>query len=79
VTVTKGIAVMINIASINPDAFYSTQEAMNFFGKSYAWFARHRWKKTGPNCNQNTCPVLYKGADLIAWLDKGRGAVKSAA
>jgi hypothetical protein len=78
-TVTKGIAVMINTASINPDAFYNTQEAMQFFGKSYAWFSRHRWKGTGPQCNRDTCPVLYKGADLTAWLDQGRGAVKSAA
>jgi hypothetical protein len=69
---------MINVASIDPNTFYSTAEAIKLLHKSNAWFSQHRWKGTGPKCSKGVVPVLYKGADLLNWLES-RSAVTSAA
>jgi hypothetical protein len=69
---------MINASSIDPNTFYTTAEAMTLLHKGNAWFVNHRWKGTGPKCRTGIVPILYKGADLLEWLE-GRSAAKSAA
>ena len=59
----------IDSSSIDPNTFYTTADAVKILNKSNAWFARHRWLGTGPKCRKGIVPILYKGADLLAWLE----------
>jgi hypothetical protein len=69
---------MISVNSIDPNTFYTTAEAMTLLHKSNAWFTRHRWKGTGPKCSIGIVPVLYKGSELLAWIES-RSSVQAVA
>lgn len=60
---------MIDASLIDPNTYYTTAEAMKLLHKSNAWFSQHRWKGTGPKCSKGIVPVLYKGSELLAWLE----------
>lgn len=57
----------IDLSLIKPEMEYTTKEAAALLCKSMAWLERHRWAGTGPIYSKGK-PVLYSGADLIAWM-----------
>lgn len=45
----------------NLDCLYTTTEAADIYGKSEAWFERHRWARTGPKFIKIGRTPYYKG------------------
>lgn len=62
---------MIRIDAIIPAALYTEKEAAPLLGKSLAWMRRCRWIGTGPVYLKQGRPILYRGSDLIVWLEQG--------
>ncbi len=56
-------------SAIEPDALYTQTELAPLPRKSLAWFERSRWAGTGPTYVKVGRQPLYRGSDVLAWLD----------
>ncbi len=54
---------------IKPTQLYSQADLAPILRKSIAWFERARWSGTGPAFVKVGRQPLYRGADVLAWLD----------
>ncbi len=57
------------LTAIEPDALYTQTELAPVLRKSLAWFERARWAGTGPAYVKVGRQPLYRGSDVLAWLD----------
>ncbi len=57
------------LSAIEPDALYTQTELAPVLRKSLAWFERSRWAGTGPAFIKVGRQPLYRGRDVLAWLD----------
>lgn len=56
----------------DPDRLFDTDEAANIYGKSKAWFERHRWAGTGPCFIKIGQTAYYKANDLLIYVERSR-------
>ena len=56
-------------SAIEPDALYSQTDLAPVLRKSLAWFERARWAGTGPAYVKVGRQPLYRGRDVLEWLD----------
>lgn len=59
----------LSILHNDPCRFFDTTEAAEIYGKSKAWFERHRWAGTGPRFLKIGRTPMYKAADLLNFID----------
>lgn len=57
------------LTAIEPDALYTQTELAPILRKSLAWFERSRWAGNGPAYVKVGRQPLYRGRDVLAWLD----------
>ena len=48
---------------------YTQDELAPIFGLSSFWFERARWSGTGPKFVKLGRKVVYRGSDLLEWMD----------
>ncbi len=56
-------------SAIEPDALYTQTELAPVLRKSLAWFERARWAGNGPRYVKVGRQPLYRGRDVLDWLD----------
>ena len=57
------------LSTIQPDALYTQTELAPLLRKSLAWFERARWDGKGPAYVKVGRQPLYRGSDVLNWLD----------
>ena len=57
------------VSAIQPDALYTQTELAPVLRKSLAWFERSRWAGNGPRYVKVGRQPLYRGRDVLDWLD----------
>ena len=62
----------------NPDAVFKQRTIALVLCRSLAWCERARWAGDGPKYLKVGRSVLYRKADVVAWLDS-HGSVSSTA
>ncbi len=62
---------------LDPESLYSQAELVPLLKKSRAWFERSRWDGSGPPFVKVGRLSLYRGADVLAWLEANRRTSKS--
>ena len=62
-------ALSATLSAIEPDTLYTQTELAPVLRKSLAWFERSRWAGTGPAYVKVGRQPLYRGSDVLAWLD----------
>jgi predicted DNA-binding transcriptional regulator AlpA len=55
---------------IEVDKLYTQADLMPVLRKSKNWFERKRWDGSGPRYLKIGRSVLYRGEDVLSWLDE---------
>ncbi|MDA8391069.1 MAG: DNA-binding protein [Gammaproteobacteria bacterium] len=56
-------------SAIEPGTLYTQTDLAPILRKSLAWFERGRWAGTGPAFVKVGRQPLYRGSDVLAWLE----------
>ena len=57
------------VCGILPTQLYTQDQLSPILGLSLAWFERCRWSGTGPKFVKLGRKVVYRGSDILEWMD----------